>query len=301
MSVSIIVSMYNKKPSTLAMLDKLFFPSILNQASSDYELILIDDASPLKQETSIIIEKYLPQLRLKFGSVIFSRNPTNLGFAGSYNRGINLAHGDYLVIANDDIYFPQGTIAGLVSIIKNNSQCGIVGPITGESQTWTYQYCKQAPRLKSYTPNELLKIERFAVNVRQALTGKIINTDALAGFCLVTKKSILADVGLFDESFTYGLFEDADLVARIRQKYRVLIAASIYVHHGGIKGSSVSLKQHPLRLNQARFINAYKYGRKWGMYYMLSGVLKGLYRSIGADTITAELKDKTSGQTLPIH
>ncbi|PIN80577.1 hypothetical protein COV16_00640 [Candidatus Woesearchaeota archaeon CG10_big_fil_rev_8_21_14_0_10_34_8] len=95
MNKSIVTSFYNRKLSTLEVIDKMFLPSLVNNADSDTEVVIIDDCSPLEKETKELVEKHLPDLK-RFGKVVFKRNSKNLGFAGSFNRGIKIASGNRL-------------------------------------------------------------------------------------------------------------------------------------------------------------------------------------------------------------
>lgn len=292
-SSSIISSIYNKKQTTIDIIDSLFFPSLLNNASSDRECVILDDCSPLKKETKTLVNKYLFDLRRKFGNVIFERNSKNLGFAGSFNKGIELASGENLIITNSDIYFPQGSINSLISVLSRNLDYGIVGPITSESGTWTYQYCKQGPKIKNYSQRELVKIEKFAKLIENLMKGETIQTDLVSGFCFAIRKNTIQELGPFDESFEYGLFEDIDFVRRVVQKFKVVITPFVYVHHGGIKGSSSSIFQHPLKCIYSFFINAYKYGKKWSDHKgTIKFILRGFYRWSGRDTVSELIEKK---------
>ena len=117
MSTTIVTSMYNKSSQVIETIDKLFLPSLLNNASSDKELILIDDVSPAKSETLALLDKYLPELKKKFGNVEFVQNEENLGFGPSYNGGIMRANGANIVVVNDDVYFPENSVSKLTSIL----------------------------------------------------------------------------------------------------------------------------------------------------------------------------------------
>lgn len=48
----------------------------------------------------------------------------------------------------------------------------------------------------------------------------------LTGFCLLVKKSVLDEIGLFDERFGLGNFEDDDLCLRARMKGQYSLAKS---------------------------------------------------------------------------
>lgn len=76
--------------------------SILQQTVSDFELIIVDDASPYHLET--IVNRYDDQ------RVIFHKNKENIGgknLVENWNKCIKYAKGDYVILASDDdIYSP---------------------------------------------------------------------------------------------------------------------------------------------------------------------------------------------------
>ena len=92
-SSSIIISMYNARASTLEVVDKLLMPSLINNLDSSKQLILLDDVSPLRKETRELVEKYKLDLEKRLGDFKYVENEHNLGFAGSYNRGMKMAEG----------------------------------------------------------------------------------------------------------------------------------------------------------------------------------------------------------------
>ncbi|HMO35364.1 MAG TPA: hypothetical protein PKA06_04920, partial [Gemmatales bacterium] len=61
-----------------------------------------------------------------------------------------------------------------------------------------------------------------------------MEVERLSGFCLLIPKPVLQSVGLLDERFGLGFFEDDDWGIRVRQAgYRLLIALDTYIHHWG--------------------------------------------------------------------
>ncbi len=95
--------------------------SILNQTFKDFELIIINDASPDK--TLDIINSYTrndPRIK------VFS-NEQNLYIAATRNRGIELAQGKYIVWQDaDDIAYPE-RLAKLYNFMESNPEVGICG------------------------------------------------------------------------------------------------------------------------------------------------------------------------------
>ena len=76
--------------------------SILSQSYKDFELIIIDDASPYN--LSSIINQYDDK------RISFYKNETNIGgrnLVHNWNKCIQYAKGDYVILASDDdIYGP---------------------------------------------------------------------------------------------------------------------------------------------------------------------------------------------------
>jgi GT2 family glycosyltransferase len=284
--ISIITSMYNKEDSTIEVLDKLFFPSLINNASKDTEVIILDDASPMKKETKTLIERYIPTLRKKFGRITFKRNPFNLGFAGSFNKGINIAKGKILFIVNDDIYLPKNTVKALTNTIYEDKNFGLVGPIVNEKDCLSYQYCKQAPKMSSYSKEDIAKIENFSSLAKKIMKGRRIEVDFISGFCVVAFSSLVKKVGGFDSSFLNGGHEDADLSMEIKKQYKIIVNPEIFVSHGGIHGGHVSLNQNRLKRHYYEVRNFILLAKKRGYLPAMIHLLNIIIRELGFDTVS---------------
>lgn len=86
---SIIIPMYMESESDL----RRCFDSIKAQTYTDYEVICVDDASPLDT----------PRLAIEYGFK-YLRNDENLNNGGARNNGVRAATGEYLVFVNGDDY-----------------------------------------------------------------------------------------------------------------------------------------------------------------------------------------------------
>lgn len=96
-SVSVIMSVYNGERYLRAAID-----SVLTQTFTDYELIVIDDAST-DRSTAILAEYAARDARL-----VLLRNETNLGLTKSLNIGLQAARGWYIARQDaDDISLPS--------------------------------------------------------------------------------------------------------------------------------------------------------------------------------------------------
>lgn len=294
-TISIVTSMCNRGPEVLEIIDKLLFPSLLNNGRSDMELVIIDDYSPLKNETQTIVEKHLCDLKSAFGNVVFIRNGSNLGFAKSFNRGMFMARGEKLIVANDDLYFPLNSIGRLAKTLDEPAGYLIAGPITNASSAWSFQYCKQAPLLRSYAPAEITRLEKFSEWLYAQMKGRRMTTDNLCGFCFAADPVLLKEFCGFDEQYGYGFYEDTDFVQRIAKAYgekKIAINLEVFIGHGGDKGSSKTVSQELLKMNYALVTNGIRYGHRWGYWKLLKRIVFGIESQFGKGTISELLPEK---------
>lgn len=87
--------------------------SLLNVKYENLEIIVIDNDS--KDNSIKIIEENFSD------KVTLIRNE-NVGYAGGANKGIDLAKGDYVLIANPDIVFTEEYICKLVDILEESPE-----------------------------------------------------------------------------------------------------------------------------------------------------------------------------------
>ena len=64
--------------------------------------------------------------------------------------------------------------------------------------------------------------------------GNKFEIKVLAMFCVMLKKQIIEEVGLLDESFEIGMFEDDDYCERIKAAgYKIICCRDVFIHHFG--------------------------------------------------------------------
>lgn len=178
--------------------------SIENILDSDYEnfrIILIDNFS--KEEDinnlKIIYEKFhnLCEIHLLL-------NGENYGYAGGNNRGYeylldNNLDGDILVL-NPDVTISTNTLFELKNSLYENIAGGVMCKTLKPEGTLMYDYIK----LNGYFQKWL------------SASPETIETDYLAGSCMLLKREAIDNIGLFDESF-FMYWEEVDLSFRIKK------------------------------------------------------------------------------------
>jgi len=225
-TVSIVIPLYNQLAYTRMCLE-----SIRTTVPEEVEIILINNAS------SDGTAEYLATLN---GISVIS-NTENLGFAGACNQGIRAASGEWIVVMNNDVLLSVGWLEGLLAAARRWG-LDMVSPAIREGEH-NYDIDENARSLTSRM-------------------GGVIRRGAVSGICFMSHKKVFDGIGLFDENFRIGQYEDKDLFLRAtRAGFNLGSVGSAFLHHFGsvtqksIKAAKVA-KPYALE-NKAYFI------RKW--------------------------------------
>jgi GT2 family glycosyltransferase/2-polyprenyl-3-methyl-5-hydroxy-6-metoxy-1,4-benzoquinol methylase/tetratricopeptide (TPR) repeat protein len=209
--VSIVVLAWNELLYTRECL-----ASIQACTRMPYELVLVDNGST---------DETLQFFRSVPGAKVIA-NGANLGFAGGNNRGILAATGDYIVILNNDTLVTDGWLEGLLACADEDPAIGIVGPMSN--------YVSGPQLVADAAYADFAALQTYAAEFRARHRGRRIDTNRLVGFCMLMKRDVVVRVGLLDESFGLGNFEDDDYCLRARRAgFRLVIAGDVFIHHFG--------------------------------------------------------------------
>lgn len=112
--VSVVMPVYNGEKYLKEAID-----SILNQTFTDFELLLINDASTDNSEK--IINSY------NDSRIIYIKNEQNLGLIKTLNKGLDLAKGEFIArMDQDDISRPD-RFAKQIALFESNPEIGVCG------------------------------------------------------------------------------------------------------------------------------------------------------------------------------
>ena len=237
MTISVIIPAFNALLLTQQCLTSLVFAT-----DQPHEILLVDNGST--DGTGAF-----PWPRC----VTVLHNETNRGFAAACNQGIRIASGDVLVLLNNDTMVPPGWLRMLSAHLTPG--VGIVGP--------TLSRCGGPQELQaSYTNYQ----EYWAIAVKRAAdyAGQAEEVPLLSGACWMLPAEVVRTVGLLDERFFPGMFEDNDYCLRVRMAGHTLRwAKDAYVHHEACQGFRQLAEpyQDILERNQALFRAKWELGR----------------------------------------
>lgn len=243
--VSIVILAYNNWSYTHACLHSVL-------TLSDYpnlEVIVVDNAS------SDGTPAQLGRFKQRDPRVRVIHNEANLGFAAGNNVGINAASGEYVILLNNDTYVTRGWVRDLIRPLMRDPEIGLTGPLTnniGNEQKINIHYRdmqEMAAQSRRFTRRHLRQL---------------FFTDNLAFFCVGMSRKTIDSVGVLDESYGRGFFEDDDYCQRVRKAgLKIAVVDDVFVHHH-LSASFNALGSEEKRAQMER--NKAIYESKWGTW-----------------------------------
>ncbi|WP_299291085.1 glycosyltransferase family 2 protein [uncultured Mucilaginibacter sp.] len=113
--VSAIIPNYNHERYLIQRID-----SVLNQTYQNFEIIILDDCS--SDDSRLIIEQYRNHSKIKH--IVYNEINSGSVFL-QWEKGIALASGDYIWMAESDDYADNNFLESLVNITNQNPNVGL--------------------------------------------------------------------------------------------------------------------------------------------------------------------------------
>jgi GT2 family glycosyltransferase len=256
-TLSASLVLYRNQPDSFEQAIRSFL-----EGCDDGQLFVIDNSqSPIRS------------LLFEHPRVVYRFIGRNVGFGAGHNLALKYiesagaAPPDLHLFLNPDVAFGPDALPTLLAEMVADSSIGALMPRIVFPDGELQRLCKLLP-----TPADLL-LRRFlplpplvnALNRRYELhglplTGKV-EVPSLSGCFLLVRRSVLREVGGFDERF-FMYMEDVDLVRRIGDCARIIYLPSVSVTHGYAKGSYRDRRLLRYHLRSARL-----YFDKWGWWF----------------------------------
>ena len=246
MKLSIITLTHNKLSYTKKFVESLF------RYTDDFELIIVDNAST--DGTREFISK-IPNVKLIL-------NEDNLGYSKGNNQGLSIAEGEYIAFFNNDILLYPNWFENVEKVFQQEN----VGFISPRHINPHYDNTNERHYIKFFRKNFSYKKDYEK------------NFDECVFSCVVTKRSVIDNIGDFDENFTPAFFEDNDLKYRaIEAGYGVYVANNVcFFHFGSI--TSVN-NDYNLKKNREYYFSKYPFAE----YLTASAEERDIYKFIAYD------------------
>ena len=193
---SVIIPVWNGRPYLAGCLDALFA-----QEPSDFEVIVVDNASTDGSADYVASD---------YAHARLVRHRDNLGFAGACNAGIRSACGEVLVLLNQDTEVHRGWLDALLQPLRE-PQVGVVGgkALYPDGETIQHAGGRIEWPLGIAYHHGMGEPDAEQWNVPRSV-------DYVTGAAMAFRRDVLDAVGLLDEGFWPGYYEDADFCFRVR-------------------------------------------------------------------------------------
>jgi GT2 family glycosyltransferase len=197
---------------------------------ADTQLVWVENGS--SDATPGEMGRWITRHGSLFHSVVEQRNQRNAGFIIGVNTGIDLCSGQHVCLINSDAVVSAGWLTRLRRAAGGD--VAAAGPVSN-GMPWDQS------------------LANFGQGVREV--------PVLYGFCLLTRRSVLDDVGLLDERYGLGVIEVEDWCERARRAgMRLLVDTDVLVRHDEPHASYTARTNAMLHIrNRALFEG------KWGI------------------------------------
>lgn len=224
--IDIIIPVYNGYEHFKNCLD-----SVLKYTTGHFRIIIVNDYS--KEDA---IKHFLNSLKKHPNQkIVILDNSSNLGFVKSINRGIKYGKSD-VVLLNSDTIVTKCWLTKLNLCAYSNTKIATATPLSNNAAIYSIPNIRQK---REIPPGHT--IESWA---------KLINTHSLGlypeiptgvGFCMYIKRSIINQIGLFnEEKFSKGYGEENDFCMRAKKAgfLNILDDTTFIYHKGGVSFTS---------------------------------------------------------------
>lgn len=198
--------------------------SVLDQDIKEWELIIVDNASD--DDTYDTAAKFSKKdNRIK----VFKRDDNRI--AKALNLGVKKARGEFIAqLDSDDLYSPS-TLRKMIQALRSDKTAGL-------AVSYYDLIDVEGNVIKEMG---VVRHEEYSVN-------NILRVDG-AGAVRVWRKSVIEEMGYFDEDDFCDYGEDYDMVLKVTEKFRLKRVHEVLYHYRRHPGNSDFLRSEIFKLN----------------------------------------------------
>jgi len=213
--VSIIIPAFNQLSYC-----RLCVQSIFKNTDIPYNLHLIDNGS------SDGVGQYFDTL--KAPNVFVYHTGKNLGFSGGNNVALKNIRSGHVLLLNSDTIVPPNWLSRMLNILEVDETIGMLAPMSN--------YAPGVQQIENLNFNNDDEMYSFAEKLFSDYGNQHYDVPRVIGFCCLIRDKAFQQIGLLDERFGIGTFEDDDYNKRIISAgYRLCLSKGCFVFHYGSK------------------------------------------------------------------
>lgn len=244
----IVVPVYNSLNHVRPCLN-----SLSRNIPDNSKIIIVDDGSD--EYVSKEIKKICDRFKV---NVEYVKNNENMGYLKSCNKGISLGNNPFVILTNSDTIVFRNTFEILKKTFEDYPNIGVINPVSTWAN-WT--------RIPFPNGFNILQLNRFVQDVDTPEL--VVDLNNASGFFLGIRRNLFEEIGLFDEVFNPGYYEETDFCMKVLEKgYKVSVHKGLYVFHHGWGSFGEQSRNHQMSLNKDKFMKRWedkynKLEKKW--------------------------------------
>jgi GT2 family glycosyltransferase len=222
MNLSVIVAVHNAPDDVRVCLNSLERHFLEGE---NRELLLVNDASDA--ETTELLRDFTRARREKnraspASAIRLLENRENLGYLLSANLGLAEARGEVLVLLNSDTAIPSRFAERVLACFASDPLIGLASPVSSDCGLFSI------PLKPGLRGGDVDVMDGYLRPWPPEYPTAILPD----GFCLCLRRAVLEQVGVFDEQYGPGYFEETDLAMRARRAgWKTVLIDNLYVYH----------------------------------------------------------------------
>lgn len=266
--VSLCIVNWNTKYLTSNLIESIY----RTRKNLIIEIFVIDNAST---------DGSLEHLSHTYPDVNIIPNSINVGYGSAHNQALRMSVGRYRMILNSDVVLLEQALENMVTFLDNNQDVGAVGPICLDKDLNTGYSYGHFPKPWKMIVERLLggmtpkHIEPPPLQVKPLIyMDKHIDVDYISGACILVRKEVCNEIGIFDERF-FAYFEETDWCFRMMKSgvRRSLIPSAKIVHIYDASFSQISKNSiNYFEESKIKYLKKH-YGTTAAQVYMCSDAL----------------------------
>ena len=252
--IGIVILNFNSSDITILTIESI----VAAKTNISFEIVLVDNGSTI-DEYQVLENYYKKKLASNdFFKTTLISNKENKGFSGGNNIAIkrliedkNITH---ICLLNSDVIVTDYWLDRLLS--RRVDAIGPVSNAVGNEQTVPINYSVK-PEISCID-----QIRMYADEWYKLWNNSTTETDFLGFFCVCLTRKLVESVGLLDERFFPGSYEDDDYCIRIlNHGFKMFIARDVFLHHWGSQSFSKLIMDNRVIIGND---NRKRFEEKWG-------------------------------------
>lgn len=219
-AITIVIPVYGDWPSLHECIESLK----KHVKAGSAKVIFVNDCGP----DADLIERNIQKTVKALPGYEYHRNTKNLGFVKTCNRAVLELDksGNDILLLNSDTKVTKGFLEEMTAVLHGSAKIAAVCPRSNNATVFSVPITAAAdntyPMQNSY---------RIFKKINKRLP-RMYESPVAHGFCMLIRRSVIDDYGLFDEVYGKGYGEENDFCMRVRgHGYTCAVANRAFVFH----------------------------------------------------------------------